>query len=89
MKTIKKVTLKTAAKLSQEEMKYVFGGSGSGKGMSNCTSDCGTQPSISITNCIGTCIAYDGSSVICSGVTTVLTKNCDGTSSVLIDPSKY
>ena len=89
MKTIKRVVLKTATKLSQEEMKYVFGGSGSGNEKSNCTSDCGTQPSISITNCIGTCTATDGSSVQCSGDTTVLTKNCDGTSSVLTDLSKY
>ncbi|QFQ13305.1 rSAM-modified peptide [Pseudoprevotella muciniphila] len=83
MKTIKKVTFKTATKLSQEEMKYVFGGSGSGNGVSNCTSDCGTQQSVYITNCYGTCIASDGNFVRCSGVTSVLTKYCDGTSSLL------
>ena len=35
MKQIQKVVLKKATRLSQEEMKYVFGGSGSGNGMSN------------------------------------------------------
>lgn len=81
MKTIKKVALKEAIQLSQEEMKLVFGGSG-GSGIISCTVDCGSQPSRSISNCIGTCTAQSGS-VVCSGPTHVLTKYCNGTSSLM------
>ncbi len=36
MKTIKRVVLKEATKLSQEEMKHVFGGSGLESGAGGC-----------------------------------------------------
>lgn len=39
MKQIKKVVLKEATKLSQEEMKHVFGGSGS-MGSGSCAASC-------------------------------------------------
>ena len=39
MKTIKKVTLKAATKLSQEEMKFVFGGSAT-TGSGYCATAC-------------------------------------------------
>lgn len=39
MKQIKKVVLKEATKLSQEEMKHVFGGSGS-MGSGSCFTSC-------------------------------------------------
>lgn len=81
MKTIKRVALKEATQLSQEEMKLVFGGSG-GSGMTSCATDCGSQPSRSISNCIGTCTAEQGSHVTCSGPSQVLIKYCDGTSSL-------
>lgn len=82
MKAIKKVALKEATQLSQEEMKLIFGGSGGGS-MTSCTVDCGSQPSRSITNCQGTCTAQSGG-VVCSGSTRVLTKKCDGTSSLMM-----
>ena len=47
MKQIKKVVLKEATKLSQEEMKNVFGGSGStGGGGGLCSTSCRTKESI-------------------------------------------
>lgn len=81
MKSIKPIALKDAKILSNEEMKYLFGGSGGGSGMTSCTADCGSQPSMPMTDCIGTCIAKDGSGVTCSGATEIFTKFCDGTSS--------
>lgn len=80
MKQIKKVVLKEATRLSQEEMKHVFGGSS--VGASSCSTTCGYQPNVQIYNCMGTCIAFEGQRVVCSGPTKVLIKNCDGTSSV-------
>jgi hypothetical protein len=85
MKSIKPIVLKEAKFLSNEEMKHIFGGSSADSGdMSSCSADCGSQPSVSITDCIGTCTGNPGSSVTCSGATRVLTKNCDGTSSITI-----
>ena len=55
MKSIKPIALKEAKILSNEEMKYLFGGSGGGSGMTSCTADCGSQPSMPMTDCIGTC----------------------------------
>lgn len=80
MKMIKPIALKEATPLSNEEMKDLFGGSGSsGSGsMTSCSTDCGSQPSRSITNCIGTCTAVSGSYVKCKGATKYLTKYCDG-----------
>lgn len=82
MKQIKKVVLKDAKLLSTNEMKLLFGGSGSK--MTSCTTDCGSQGARSITNCIGSCTSNPGSSVVCSGATKILTKYCDGTSSLVI-----
>lgn len=82
MKPIKRVVLKDAKLLSTDEMKHLFGGSGTQ--MTNCTTDCGSQPSRSIVNCIGTCTAHPGSSVVCSGPTKILIKYCNGTSSVFV-----
>lgn len=81
MKSIKPIALKGAKILSNEEMKHLFGGSSSDSGMTSCTADCGFQRSVSITNCIGTCIARNGTGVTCDGPTKLLTKFCDGTSS--------
>lgn len=85
MKSIKRVVLKEATNLSTEEMKLVFGGSsaGSGSGMTSCSADCGTQSSVSFVDCKGTCTAYDGSAVVCSGPRHIMTKYCNGTSSVV------
>ena len=80
MKQIKKVVLKEATKLSQEEMKFVFGGSGSG--MTKCDASCsGDREPVVIKDCIGTCIGKPGTGVTCSGPTKLFTKFCDGTSS--------
>ena len=43
MKQIKKVVLKEAIKLSQEEMKYVFGGSSAEQTISGCYLKCGND----------------------------------------------
>lgn len=85
MKSIKRVVLKEATNLSTEEMKLVFGGSsaGSGSGMTSCSADCGSQHSISMTDCKGSCTAHDGSSVTCSGPNHAITKYCNGTSSIV------
>lgn len=85
MKKINPIALKDAKILGTEEMKHLFGGSAAKEdsgGMTSCTTDCGTQPSRSITNCKGTCTAHQGSSVVCTGSTKILTKYCDGTSSI-------
>ncbi len=85
MKTIKPIALKEAKILNNEEMKHLFGGSAANNcNMSSCSVDCGSQPSISMTDCIGTCTATPGSSVVCSGTTKIFTKNCDGTSSLVV-----
>ncbi len=85
MKTIKRVVLKEATNLTTEEMKLVFGGSSasSGSSMTSCSADCGSQASISMVDCKGTCTAYDGSAVVCSGPRHILTKYCNGTSSFI------
>lgn len=76
MKNIHRIVLKDAKILSLDEMKHLFGGSGAS--MTSCSTDCGSQPSKTITDCIGTCTAISGESVICSGATKVLIKNCNG-----------
>ncbi len=81
MKSIKPIALKEAKILNNEEMKLLFGGSGGNSGMTSCTADCGSQPSVSMTDCIGTCIAKNGTGVTCSGTNNIFTKFCDGTSS--------
>lgn len=85
MKSIKRVVLKETTNLSTEEMKLVFGGSsaGSGSSMTSCSADCGSQRSVSFKDCIGTCTAYDGSAVVCSGPRHIWTKYCNGTSSFI------
>ncbi|QFQ13304.1 rSAM-modified peptide [Pseudoprevotella muciniphila] len=80
MKQIKKVLLKEATRLSLEEMKFVFGGSGSE--MTRCDTSCeGNRKPVEIIDCHGTCIAKPGSGVTCSGATKIMTKFCNGTSS--------
>ena len=81
MKSIKPIALKEAKILSNEEMKNLFGGSGNDSGLTSCVADCGSLPSVSMTDCNGSCIAKDGSGVTCSGISNILTKFCDGTSS--------
>lgn len=83
MKYIKRVVLKEAMNLSTEEIKLVFGGSSAGLGssMTSCSADCGSQRSVSFTDCIGTCTAYDGSAVVGSGPRHIKTKYCNVTSS--------
>lgn len=81
MKSIKPIALKEAKLLSNEEMKHLFGGSAVDSSLTSCAAECNSQPSISMIDCKGNCIAKDGSGVTCSGVTKIFTKFCDGTSS--------
>lgn len=89
MNQIKKVVLKDATKLSQEEMKNVFGGSGSESG-SGCGLLCGNKPFVkSIQQCPRGCDVVDNT-LTCSGTNSVATYVCSNgliTSSVVtIDP---
>lgn len=85
MKQIKPVVLKEATSLSPEEMKLVFGGSSAGSGvtsgLTSCATTCGSQRGVSIVDCKGSCSAFDGYAVVCSGPNHVLKKYCNGTSS--------
>lgn len=79
MKKLSKINFKDASLLNENEMKHVFGGSGSTSegGTTSCSTTCGSgAESIEITGCNGTCTSIDGVSVSCSGAKNVITKNC-------------
>lgn len=71
MKTIKRVVLKEATKLSQEEMKQVFGGSGAGDSGSFCYLKC-SQEYIDLTTdkCTKGCGVAPGNVLLCMTSTT-------------------
>jgi len=64
----------TNSKLSKNEMKKVLGGTGS----TSCSTTCKDGSTVSITGCIGTCMAEDKQYVTCSGTNNSLTKYCPG-----------
>lgn len=70
------------------EMKHLFGGSGNNI-VSFCSTECDSKLTISLINCSGTCTVNPSSSVTCSDMTKVFTKNCDGSSSLLHANSLY
>jgi hypothetical protein len=53
-------------KLSKNEMKKVLGGASGGPVGAACSTTCKNGSPISITDCLGTCIAIDQQSVHCS-----------------------
>ena len=60
MKTIKRVVLKEATKLSQEEMKQVFGGSATQSGVNVCGIRAGKDCKLYIQGSNGLWLPYDG-----------------------------
>lgn len=79
MKKLSEIKIKDVSILSENEMKQVYGGSGTGgeSQVTSCSTSCGSGgDSIEITDCHGTCSAVDGVSVTCSGTKNTLTKNC-------------
>ncbi len=94
MKQIKKVVLKDTKRLSPDEMKLVFGGSGTNVGMPSemCNLPCNDFFIVTtIENCPEGCMSnYLEQTLTCSGTNSVMTFVCSGgliTSSVVtIEP---
>ncbi len=76
MKQLKKLKLKDFSEMTDSEMKFVVGGSGSDSSGTNCSTTCSSGVTIEIEDCIGTCTAVDGVSVKCEGKTQTLEKKC-------------
>lgn len=78
MKQIKKVILKDATRLSHEEMKNVFGGSGTGDSGSFCYLKCGKEEiDFKTDKCTEGCGAAPGNVLLCMTSTTNERYWCD------------
>ncbi len=80
---MEKLKLKSSQKigtvLSDEELKHVYGGTGSGSNVGRCSVHltCPDGKELSITDCIGSCTSsYEY--IKCTGPNHSITKLCDG-----------
>jgi len=74
MKNFGKLSINPERVMKNEELLNLRGGVMSGS--TSCSTSCGQDKTISITDCNGTCTAVDGVSVECRGATATLTKTC-------------